>query len=65
MVLFILPQTGSITHIRRTGNRIHHLRYGSFWLLSSSIYKWVFSAAAGAETLPDRLQNQYLSSYQK
>src|ERR1039457_6390791 len=53
VVLFILPQTRSITHIRRIGNRIHHLGYGSFWLLPSSIYKveWVFSAAAGAENL--------------
>ena len=55
----ILPQTRSITHICRTRNRIHHLAYGSFSLLSSSIYKWVFSAAykwvfsaaAGAENL--------------
>ena len=39
------------SHICRTGNRIHHLGYGSFWLLSSSVYKvgWVFSAAAGDE----------------
>ena len=53
MVLFILPQTRSITYIRQAGNRIHHLGYGSFWLLSSSLYKveWVFSAAAGAENL--------------
>jgi hypothetical protein len=54
VVLFILPQTRSITHIRQAGNRIHHLRHGSFWFLSSSIYKWVFSvfsAAAGAENL--------------
>jgi hypothetical protein len=53
VVLFILLQTRSITHIRQAVNRIHHLGYGSFWLLSSSLYKvdWVFSAAAGAENL--------------
>ena len=50
-LLLILPQTRSITHICRTRNRIHHLAYGSFSLLSSFIYKWVFSAAAGAENL--------------
>jgi hypothetical protein len=45
------------------GNRIRHLGYGSFWLLSSSIYKveWVFSAAAGAENLAQSTSKSLLS----
>ena len=49
-VILFIPAADKIHHTY-TPDRIHHLGYGSFWLLSSSIYKWVFSAAAGAENL--------------